>query len=162
MTLLIFLALLGVPLIEIAVFIEVGDRIGLWPTLALIVATALAGAALLRHQGLTTLARARETVERGAIPVQEVLDGVCLLVAGALLLTPGFVTDVAGGLLLVPAVRRLLQRWALSRLIVSKRVDMTTGGRRPGEDADVIEGDYIVVHEDDGPPAPSRDRGKRR
>ena len=83
MGLAIFLALVGVPLIEIAVFIEIGGRIGLGSTLVLIVATALVGAALLRQQGLATLSRARATLDRGELPVQELLDGVCLLVAGA-------------------------------------------------------------------------------
>ena len=75
MGLVILLALIGVPLVEIGVFIRVGDVVGLWWTLALIVATAVVGTALLRHQGLATLARARETLNRGGMPVQEVLDG---------------------------------------------------------------------------------------
>ncbi|MFQ5957803.1 MAG: FxsA family protein [Alphaproteobacteria bacterium] len=155
MVLLIFLALLGVPLIEIAVFIEVGGRIGLWSTLALIVLTAIVGTALLRQQGLATLSSARATVERGGVPVQEVLDGVCLLVAGALLLTPGFVTDAAGALLLVPAVRRVLQRWALDRLMASGRVMMTMGGGdRSSQDGDVIDGEYTVERDDDSIPPP--------
>ncbi len=157
MALLIFLALLGVPLIEIAVFIEVGGWIGLWWTLTLIVATALAGTAMLRHQGLATLGRAQQTVERGQIPVQEVLDGVCLLVAGALLLTPGFVTDVAGGLLLVPALRRMLQLWALARLAASGRINVRTsafgGGWRNQDDGDVIEGEFTNLDQDDDPPS---------
>ena len=157
MALLIFLALLGVPLIEIAVFIEVGGWIGLWWTLTLIVATALAGTAMLRHQGLATLGRAQQTVERGQIPVQEVLDGVCLLVAGALLLTPGFVTDVAGGLLLVPALRRMLQLWALTRLAASGRINVRpsafAGGWRNRDGGDVIEGEYTNLDDDDDPPS---------
>ena len=147
MTVSIFLALLGVPLIEIAVFIEVGQHIGLGATLALIVATAMAGTALLRYQGLATLARARETVARGDVPLQEVLDGVCLLVAGALLLTPGFFTDAAGALLLVPIVRRLIQRWALDRFALGAKAAMA---RRRTEDG-VIEIDYTVVRDDDRP-----------
>ena len=151
MTVSIFLALLGVPLIEIAVFIEVGQNIGLGATLALIVATAMAGAALLRHQGLATLARARETVARGEVPLQEVLDGVCLLVSGALLLTPGFFTDAAGGLLLVPLVRHLIQRWALDRFVRGGKVAMA---RHRNEDG-VIDGDFTVLRDDR--PAPGTD-----
>ena len=164
MALLIFLALLGVPLIEIAVFIQVGGWIGLWWTLTLIVATALAGTAMLRHQGLATLGRAQQTVERGQIPVQEVLDGVCLLVAGVLLLTPGFVTDVAGGLLLVPALRRRLQLWALARLAASGRINVGSSafadGWRHQDGGDVIEGEVTNVDEDDDPPR--RDLGGPR
>ena len=90
----IFLALIGIPLLEIAVFIEVGGRIGLFSTLGLIFATAAIGTALLRFQGLSVLADARGAVERGELPVQALLDGVCLIIAGALLLTPGLVTDL--------------------------------------------------------------------
>ncbi len=148
MGLAIFLALIGVPLIEIAVFIEIGGRIGLWSTLLLIVVTALVGAALLRQQGLATLSRARATLDRGELPVQELLDGVCLLVAGALLLTPGFVTDLAGTLLLVPVVRRMLQAWAVNRLVVSGRNDASDAAARDAARA-VIEGEYTRL--DDGP-----------
>ncbi len=107
----LFLALVGVPLIEIAVFIEVGGSIGLWPTMAIIVMTAIAGTALLRQQGLSTLRSARREMEAGRVPVRELFDGVCILAAGALLLTPGFVTDAVGLALMVPPVRTVLGRW---------------------------------------------------
>ncbi len=152
----IFLALLGVPLIEIGVFIEVGGRFGLWPTLVLIVGTAIAGAILLRHQGLSTLARARETVASGGLPVQEVADGVCLLIAGALLFTPGFVTDAAGGVLLVPPARHLVQRWAFRRMIASGRVSARGYGheaRGTGANQRMIDADYTEFNNNgEGPP----------
>lgn len=161
----IFLALLGVPLLEIGVFVEVGGLIGLWSTLVLIVGTAIAGAALLRHQGLSTLARARETVARGGMPVQEIADGVCLLIAGALLLTPGFVTDAVGGLLLIPFVRLLVQRWALRRLIASGRIPARDHGpdaRWPMRAGHVIEAEYTEFDEDgEGPRRPHERRGMR-
>ena len=103
-------AFILVPLIEIAVFIQVGGWIGLWPTLALIVLTAVLGTWQLRAQGIATLARARSQMERGVMPARELFDGLCLLVAGALLLTPGFVTDAVGGLLFVPPLRDFLRR----------------------------------------------------
>ncbi len=146
MGLAIFLALIGAPLIEIAVFLQVGDVVGLWWTLALIVATAVIGTAMLRVQGLATLARARDTLERGGMPVREVMDGVCLLVSGALLLTPGFVTDAAGALLLVPAVRLVLQRWVLARISVPGRPG-SPPARGPGGDGDVIDGEFTEVNE---------------
>lgn len=149
MGLVIFLALVGVPIIEIAVFIEIGGRIGLGLTLVLIVATALVGAALLRQQGLATLSRARATLDRGELPVQELLDGVCLLVAGAFLLTPGFVTDLAGALLLIPAVRRMLQAWAVKRLVVRGHIHASATGAAPrGNGGEVIDGEYTRL--DDG------------
>ena len=161
----IFLALLGAPLIEIGVFIEVGGRIGLWATLVLIVGTAIAGAVLLRHQGLSTLARARETLARGGLPVQEVADGVCLLIAGALLVTPGFVTDAAGGLLLFPPARLLAQRWAFRRMIASGR--STVHGYRyeprgTRANRSMIDADYTEI-DDNGekPPTPeNKPRGR--
>lgn len=108
MGVIVFLALVGVPLIEIAAFIEVGSAIGLWSTLAVIIVTAIVGTALLRHQGLSTLHSARCEVEAGRMPVREVFDGICILAAGAFLLTPGFVTDAVGLALMVPLVRTML------------------------------------------------------
>ncbi len=151
MVLVILLALIATPLVEIAVFIEVGERIGLWSTLGLIVLTAVIGTALLRLQGLATLASARTTVERGGMPVQEVLDGVCLLIAGAFLLTPGFVTDGFGAALLLPPLRRATQRWAMKRLMARGTIDVTMHGahrRRGGEDG-VIDGEFVEIDDDD-------------
>ncbi len=102
----LFLFFIGVPIIEISVFITVGDRIGLWPTLAAIFITAIIGASLLRAQGLAVLFRAQEHLNQGQLPIAEIFDGLCLLVAGAFLLTPGFVTDAVGFLLFVPPLRR--------------------------------------------------------
>ncbi len=169
MALLILLAFIAVPLIEIAVFIEVGGRIGLVSTLAVVVATALAGTYMLRLQGLSTLHRAQTAMNRGELPLREVFDGLCLLVAGALLLTPGFVTDAVGGSLFIPAVRaglrRLLGRW----FAASGGVRMQ-GGPGPGrqDGGTTIDGEYEDLGEggeDDPPPAGRRigdkDRGPR-
>ena len=149
MGLVLLLAMIGVPIVEIAVFLEVGARLGLWPTLATIILTAMAGTALLRQQGLATLQRVRESLEANRFPMAEVFDGLCLLVAGALLLTPGFVTDAAGLLLFVPAVRMAL-RGAFGRyLVASGRLDVWT--EKPGPFASgggsdtVIDGEYHEV-----------------
>lgn len=104
-------AFVVVPLAEIAVLIKVGSWLGLSPTLGLIVLSAVVGTSVLRRQGFGVLARARRQMEQGVMPVAEVFEGLCLLVAGVLLLTPGFLTDAAGALLLVPPVRALLYRW---------------------------------------------------
>ncbi|HZD24643.1 MAG TPA: FxsA family protein, partial [Alphaproteobacteria bacterium] len=130
MPLLILLAFIAVPMIEIAVFIKVGGLIGLWPTLAIVILTAILGTAALRQQGLSTLRRAQEAMNRNELPVREVFDGLCLLVAGALLLTPGFVTDALGALLFVPQVRTLLRNLIGRHLLRNAEVHV---GGFPGE-----------------------------
>ncbi|MBK20518.1 MAG: hypothetical protein CMM52_16940 [Rhodospirillaceae bacterium] len=111
MALFITLAFILIPVIEIAVFIQLGGEIGLWNTFILIVLTAFAGTWLLRSQGLATLQRAQLSLEQQIFPMTEVFDGLCLIVAGVLLLTPGFVTDAAGFLLFLPFIRTLLRAW---------------------------------------------------
>ena len=102
MPLLILGLFIVIPIVEIAVFIEVGGRIGLWNTVAVVIITAMIGTWLLRSQGLKTLESARRNMERQVFPVAELFDGICLLLAGGLLLSPGFVTDAFGFLLFVP------------------------------------------------------------
>ena len=114
--LILLAALVGVPLLEIALFITVGGWIGLAPTLALIVLTAVIGAWMLRLQGLSVLMSAQRQLAAGSLPVAQVFEGLCLVIAGALLLLPGFFTDAVGALLLVPAVRRALYRQVRQRL----------------------------------------------
>ena len=136
-------ALVIVPIIEIAVFVEVGGAIGLWPTLAVVVATAIAGGTLLRLQGLATMARAREALARNEMPLKEVVDGVFLLVAGLLLLTPGFVTDGVGFVLFVPGVRAGL-RALLARRLAATGIHAPSAPRgRPG--GTTIDGEYREV-----------------
>ncbi len=101
----IALAFILVPIIEIAIFIEVGGEIGLWNTLAVVVLTAIVGTWMLRAQGMRTLRSAQDSLARQVFPVSEVFDGLCLLVGGALLLTPGFLTDALGFLLFQPVVQ---------------------------------------------------------
>lgn len=166
----LFALFVGVPLLEIAVFVAVGGEIGLWPTLGAVVATALAGSVLLRVQGLSTLYRAREHLERGELPVKELFDGVCLVFAGALLLTPGFVTDGVGLLLFLPPFRAAIRR-GLGSLFVARgavhtfRTHESGGGPNDGprgpapSGGKTIDGDFTVVdeneEEDDPPRAPT-------
>ena len=111
----LFLLFLLVPLVEIYFLIKVGSVIGAIPTIALVVFTALLGAMLLRFQGLMTLRRTRLTMAQGQLPALEMLEGVLLVFAGALLLTPGFVTDAIGFGLLIPPLRQALIRWFISK-----------------------------------------------
>jgi UPF0716 protein FxsA len=118
----LFLLFLIVPAIEIALFIEVGGVIGVFPTLFLILVTAIVGVVLLRLQGMITLTKVQENLNRGEIPAVELVEGLLLLIAGAFLLTPGFFTDTLGFAVLVPAIRRSVALWLLSHVdIVSSR-----------------------------------------
>ena len=110
----LFLLFVGIPAAEITVFIVVGGEIGVWATIALVILTAMAGSALIRRQGLRTLTRAQETLARSELPLEEAFDGICLVAAGALLLTPGFLTDAIGLFLLLPPLRALIRRPILS------------------------------------------------
>ena len=138
MALFLLLAMIVVPIVEIAVFIELGGYLGLWPTIGTVILTAMVGSALLRLQGLSTLRRVMQSVERGRLPLAEVFDGLCLLVAGALLLTPGFVTDAVGLLLFVPAFRAALGRLLARYLVASGRVTVSAGAA--GET--IIDGEF--------------------
>jgi UPF0716 protein FxsA len=168
MAILLLAAFIGVPLVEIAVFVQVGGWIGLWPTLALVVLTAILGTWQLRAQGLATLLRARDQVDRGALPARELFDGACLLVAGALLLTPGFVTDAAGFLLFLPPVRDKLREFLASYVQASMETRTFVGGEevgpggagRPGgASGPIIDGEFQDVS-DAAPPEHRPRQGK--
>jgi UPF0716 protein FxsA len=153
--LILLTALIGVPLIEIALFIEVGGWIGLWPTLALVVLTAVIGAWMLRQQGLSVLMRAQRQLAEGALPVVEVFEGLCLVIAGALLLTPGFFTDALGAVLLVPAVRRTLYRQVRQRIeahIVRAPEDFGVGPGQSPAPGPTIDTEYEEIEQDRGEP----------
>lgn len=107
------LLFITVPLAELALLVWVGRWMGILPTVALVVTTGILGAALARHQGLAALAGFRAALDAGQLPHRELAEGVLILVAGAVLLTPGLLTDIAGFLLLVPPVRR----WTRDRLL---------------------------------------------
>jgi UPF0716 protein FxsA len=150
---LLLAAFIGVPLLEIALFIKVGGWIGLAPTLALIVLTAVVGAGMMRWQGISVLMRAQRQLAEGSLPVAEVFEGLCLVIAGALLLTPGFFTDAIGALLLVPAVRRALYRQVRQR-IEAHVVDVSSpdrGAPAPGAPTrgPTIETEYEEIVDED-------------
>jgi UPF0716 protein FxsA len=107
----LWLVFLVVPLAEIVLFIEIGSRIGTWMTLLLVVLTAVCGASLAQREGLKTWWRLREKLSQGRMPDEELLDGGLLLLAGALLLTPGFLTDTMAILLLYTKTRQGIKRW---------------------------------------------------
>ena len=117
---------IAIPIAEIAVFIQAGERFGLWPTLGLIILTALLGATLLRFQGLRTLHRVQESLSHGEMPIGEVFNGLCLLIAGALLITPGFLTDGFGFALFVPRIRQAIGSILAKVLMSQKSIHIKT------------------------------------
>lgn len=110
------LLFLVVPFVELFVLIQVGQAIGALPTIAILVVISIAGAWLVKREGLGLLRRAQSEVRAGRVPGRELVDGVLVLVAGALLLSPGFVTDIVGTLLLLPPVRSAVRTVASAQL----------------------------------------------
>lgn len=148
----LFALFVAVPLIEIALFIQVGGLIGLWPTLGIVVATALAGTWLVRREGLKAMSELRRSLETLGDPGRPLADGAAILFAGALLLTPGFFTDTVGFLLLIPPVRAALFRWAAKRVRVQR---FSYGPRPPPANDDrtgeIVEGEWEEVSPDRRP-----------
>jgi UPF0716 protein FxsA len=134
-----------VPIAELAVIIQVGEAIGVWWTIAILVADSVLGSVLMRTQGRAAWRRFNEALADGRIPAREVIDGVLVVFGGAFLLTPGFITDIFGAVFLIPPtraiVRRLLVRRFGDRMIATARTraGMTSwppprnGGPRPGD-----------------------------
>jgi len=129
MLLKLFLAFTVVPAIEIYLFITVGGHIGILKTMLLVVATGFAGAYLARLQGLQTMLRVRQSLALGRMPTQELMDAVLILAAGLLLLTPGFLTDAVGLLLLFPECRRYVKQYLRNRLEPYIDARRSTGDR---------------------------------
>ena len=120
-----------VPLIEIALFIQVGGWLTLWPTLAIVVATAVVGTWLVRQQGARVMRDMQRAMEQFDDPLAPLAHGAMILFAGALLLTPGFLTDAVGFALLVPALRKVLLRWIARNQLHVRAFGAASGGR-PG------------------------------
>lgn len=164
MPLILFFIFIAVPLIEIALFIQIGSLIGLWPTLATVVATAVIGTWLLRQQGFTVLKQAQESAARNELPLEPIIHGVFLLAAGLLMLTPGFFTDAIGFALLIPPVRLAIAHGIWSR--IKDNVHVVTPGmgpspRQPGNGYEhphagpVIDGE-VVSEDEDGRDSPQQ------
>jgi UPF0716 protein FxsA len=112
----LLLLLVTIPLIEIMLFIEIGSRIGTGMTLLIVAGTAIVGASLVHRQGLKTWWRIQDKLSSGILPDTELLDALLILIAGITLLTPGFLTDTIGFLLLYPGTRRAIKRWLQRQL----------------------------------------------
>ena len=154
------------PIVEIALLLRVGEFVGWAPTLLIVITTAIIGSAMLRQQGLATINTARQRLNAGEVPAQQLLEGMFIMIGGVLLLTPGFVTDTFGFLCLVPPVRQWLANKLSARAIVGfsssaapgapadarQRTDardanagQTGRGRAGGE---IIDGDFKRLDDD--------------
>ena len=138
----LFILFLLVPLLEIYLLITVGGVIGAWPTVGLVVLTAVVGALLLRQQGFSTLQRVQNELAQGQVPAVAMLEGVVLLFSGALLLTPGFFTDAIGFLCLIPRLRQSLIRMLMSRVVLTAFSTAPGGSTAESGRGRVIEGEY--------------------
>lgn len=151
---LIPLALLALPLIEIGVFIWVGGEIGVWPTLALVILSIVVGAALLKRQTLSTLRAAQAEARAGRLPERQIVHGAMIALAGILLILPGFVTDVVGLLLFLPPVRDFVWHRLRSRIVVVGPTGARTAPyRQPGPEViDLTGGEFRRRDGVDGSP----------
>ena len=171
----LFLLFIAVPLVEMLLLFEVSDQIGGLPTLGLVVATAVIGVQVLKQQGIATLTRANARLSSGELPAQEIIEGMLLAAAGALLLTPGFITDTLGFVFLTGPLRRLiaskLLRSGLVRAAGGSHADFAKGfgasfgsgfrdarsgfgaevkgGAQGSRGGDIIEGELVVELSDE-------------
>ena len=142
---LLFAAFMIVPLVEIALFVIIGNAIGLWPTLFGVLVTAVAGSFVLRYQGTALFNEIRGTMARGALPARALADAMMVGVAGVLLLTPGYFTDLLGIVLLIPPVRGAIYAFLASRIQVISQVAPGRGpahGRGQDDTIDLDQDDW--------------------
>jgi UPF0716 protein FxsA len=135
----VFLVVLIIPFAEIYLLLQVGSVIGAFPTIFLVVLTAVLGAWLLRQQGFATFQRFQASLAQGAIPAYEMIEGPIILVGGALLLTPGFITDMLGFACLVPQIRKKIAQYVIENHLVQ------AGGpfqQKKTAANDVLEGEF--------------------
>lgn len=145
---------IAVPLVELVFLLQVGSKIGLFPTITVIVVTGAIGATLTRRQGMQTLSRYQEALSQGRIPHQELLEGLLILIAGAVLLTPGFLTDAAGFLLLIPSIREAIRKRLTQKIMekIGAQPDITASeSKEPGSTgaAKTVDIEAEIINPDD-------------
>jgi len=146
-----------IPVVELILFMQIGSKIGIVPTFGIILVTGILGAWLTKLQGMRTLARYQQAINEGRLPHEEVMDGLMILVAGAVLLTPGFLTDALGFSLLVPAirggVRKRLAHYLKGKIqVAGNGMDINSDGERsdmrfPGTEGNRSQDDVIIEAE---------------
>jgi len=151
----LFLLLVITPIVELWLILKVGSAIGAGSTILLILLTAILGAAMLRKQGFSTLFRARQKMEEGQLPAKEMAEGLMLAISGALMLTPGFVTDAVGFSFLVPWVRcKLIENFQDNVMFANTGVKghqsyYSAKGSSEGESEIIIEGEFTTEADTD-------------
>jgi len=141
----LFLIFVAVPLIEIALFIQIGGFLGLWPTLGIVIATAFLGTWLVRTQGVNAMNQVRGSFSQMQDPSEPLANGAMILFAGALLLTPGFFTDAFGFLLLFPPFRAAAFRYAKTRIKVQSFSTSGPAPRHKNPSPNIIDGEFTEV-----------------
>ena len=139
-----FLIFIGIPLIEVILFITIGKHIGLLNTISLIIITGIIGAILVKKQGITILNKALEEIKSNKIPIFSIFEGIAILIAGAFLLTPGFLTDTLGCILLIPKTRNIIIKYITSYLekkTIHKKKSMYEKNEEDKENK-IFEGDF--------------------
>lgn len=148
----ILLLFIAVPVIEISLFIQVGGFLGFWTTIALVLLTAFVGASLVRSQGLQTLMSVQQRLQQGELPAQQILEGVLLVVSGVLLLTPGFMTDALGMVVLLPVPRAMLAHYLMKKVVVQGQFNAGfhhSYHSHREDDRNTYEGEYERQDDDD-------------
>ena len=150
--LLLFL-FIAVPIAEISLLIRVGGTIGVLNTIGFVIFTAVLGAYLVRQQGFATINKLQQETNAGRVPAMQIAEGVALLFAGAVLMTPGFITDSLGFAMLIPPLRQAFIAWAAKNLFKGSITPVYSNSgspmQQPGHHGDVIEGEYTSPPEDD-------------
>lgn len=140
-----FLIFVVIPICEIMTFITVGQEIGLVTTLTLCLLTAVTGGILVKWQGLEAFMQGQAALAKGELPLDELFHGLCLVAAGATLITPGFITDALGFALLIPYVRAYLKAYITKRFNFSK---VSSTPHSPNQQGDVVEGEFEHISDD--------------
>lgn len=158
----LFVLFIVVPIVELAIIVQVGQVVGVGWTILALIAVSLIGAAMVKSEGLRAWRRVRETLAAGRMPAEEVVDGALVLLGGALMLTPGFLTDALGLFLVVPLTRGLINRGIRGRVRGAFGLRPPPGGGRrmpggPSARDSVVDVDVVSIERDD--PADKREGG---
>ena len=164
-----FLFFILIPIIEVVLFITIGKYIGLWNTILIIIITGIIGAVIVRNQGIATLKKGLEEIKSNKIPLQSILEGIAILISGAFLLTPGFLTDAIGFALFVPNLQRLIALFIKRAIERGGGPKVWVNGQPMGPRDPVIDGEHktqersapLDLEPRSGPPNPNSPWNKR-